>query len=516
MIKTREAHEYRIAQPSREIKDYVDYIRYERGLISLTQEKIRTNKITQNNTIIKLIANHIKQLYLQGLAKFPQEIRFWDEYIKFLQQFKYTSDVSTTFDRMIQFHGDKPDVWNRAILWEYNENNQDHRLKGLLLRAQQRHPESQKLYLTFFEIELENKRKADEQLALQHADVVYSNGKKKFTHIDYFIELLKIVDKYPYARPIQQTILDDMRNLFPLQELLWHTLAQRQLNGLSPNDDTMDMTEAVKREGEDNKDNIAKWTDPSTLEPHTLKKRIELCVQLYDASVGRLNTTQMWNYYLNAMLDLNSDLTTQASLKRSVLGRAFRDADESNNMSEEHYLRYVELLFKNNSSDPMIAQVLNRSTSKFSQSFKVWDQCLRYYIQLDNFEKTKETFDKARIFLGPNGADLWHLYMIYLRTWQKPDTNNEFEELVSTLSLQMYPAFNELKAKILELLAATVSIKRARKVYHQFVKNCPNSYEVHEKMADLEMCQVKERETPFATHHGSLMFSSFSLFLLGR
>lgn len=390
-----------------------------------------------------------------------------------------------------QFHGDKPDVWIRAILWEYNENFQDHRVKGLLLRAQQRHPESQKLYLTFFQIELENKRKSEESLAMQHADVVYTNGKKKFSNIDYFIDMLNIVDKFSYAKSIQQSILDDMRRLFPRNELLWHTLAQRELNGLSPIDCTTDITESLKKEGEDSKDNINIIADPTATVQHTLKKRIELCVQIYDSAVKVVDTTQMWDYYINAMLELNSDLTTQASLKRHSLSRAFKAANESNNMSEDHYLQYIELLFANNPKDETIAQVLEKSTSKFSSSLKVWMQCLRYYIQENNFKKTHDVFQRAKKVLGPNGQELWQLYLIYLKTHQNADANQEFEHLVHEIACQPHPAFNVFKSKILELLATTVSIKRARKTYQVFIKNFPNCLEVHEMMADLESKQVK-------------------------
>lgn len=160
------------------------------------------------------------------------------------------------------------------------------------MRAQQRHPESAKLYHTFFQIELENKRKSEEDLALQHADVVYTNGKKKFTNIDFFIEMLNIVDKFEYARSIQQTILEDMRQMFPRDELLWHTLAQRELKGLSTIDCTLDFSSSVKKEDEDNKASLSKLQilDPSAPVTHTLRKRIELAMQIYDAAVKVVRT----------------------------------------------------------------------------------------------------------------------------------------------------------------------------------------------------------------------------------
>lgn len=191
-----------------------------------------------------------------------------------------------------QFHSDKPEVWIRTILWEYNENFNDERVKSLLSRAQQRHPESQKLYLTFFQIELENKRRSEELEALQHADIVYTSSKKKFTNVDFYIEMLAIVDKFNYASSIQQNILNDMREMFPREEILWHTLAQRELNGLSTIDCTIDFTGLIKiEEGEDkeedNKANLKKIKIESLASPvqHTLKKRIELCVQIYEEGV---------------------------------------------------------------------------------------------------------------------------------------------------------------------------------------------------------------------------------------
>lgn len=208
----------------------------------------------------------------------------------------------------LQFHSDNPEVWIRTILWEYNENFNDERVKSLLLRAQQRHPESQKLYLTFFRIELENKRKSEELEALQHADVVYASSKKKFTNIEFYIEMLSIVDKFGYAHSIQRHILDDMRDMFPRTEILWHTLAQRELKGLSNIDCTVDFSGLIKLECEsdskNDSDTEAKGDDStsedikmdsnlkkmkieelSTPQQYTLKKRIEICVQIYESAV---------------------------------------------------------------------------------------------------------------------------------------------------------------------------------------------------------------------------------------
>lgn len=91
-----------MSQQTRTIKDYVEYIKYERSLMGAAREKIKQQKVTANNTILMQIADRMKTLYTQALSKFTNNIRFWDEYIKFLQTFKYTKDISSTFDRILQ------------------------------------------------------------------------------------------------------------------------------------------------------------------------------------------------------------------------------------------------------------------------------------------------------------------------------------------------------------------------------------------------------------------------------
>lgn len=199
----------------------------------------------------------------------------------------------------------------------------------------------------------------------------------------------------------------------------------------------------------------------------------------------------MWNYYVNAMLELNNDLSTQSSIKRYALSRAFQAANASNNMSEDHYLQYIELLYANNPKDDNIAQVLQKATTIYGTSLKVWLLCMRYYIQDNKFKKVQEVFLNAKTKLGLKGADIWQLYLIYLKTQQTSETSQEFERLVHEVSAQPHASFNLLKAQILELLATTVSMKRARKTYQVFIKNFPVCYEVHDMMAELESKQVK-------------------------
>lgn len=94
--------------------------------------------------------------------------------------------------------------------------------------------------------------------------------------------------------------------------------------------------------------------------------------------------------------------------------------------------------------------------------------------------------------MGPDGYEIWEIYLLYLRTLGTEEAAKEYDSLIHELARQHHPQFNVIKANILELQAVMVSIKRARKTYRLFIKNYSNCLEVHERMADLESKQVIE------------------------
>lgn len=115
---------------------------------------------------------------------------------------------------------------------------------------------------------------------------------------------------------------------------------------------------------------------------------------------------------------------------------------------------------------------------------------MRFYIQLNEFQNVKDIFQRANVSLGANGADIWESYMMYVKKTQDPAAKTEYDKLLQDVALIPYDTFNPFKAKILEIIATTVSIKKARKIYNSFVSAHPKALEVHEMMSDLESRQV--------------------------
>lgn len=173
------------------------------------------------------------------------------------------------------------------------------------MRAQQQLPAAQKLYTTGFRIELENKIKLDEVEALQRAESMYESSRaQKFINAEFYIEMLDILDKFNYAHAIQQRILDDMQEMCPHAEIRWHTLAQRELKGLTSKINcAVDFSGLIKMECDDvenNKNEGGATTDAKNIDlnlkkmkiedlaappHHTSAKRIESCIKTYEDAV---------------------------------------------------------------------------------------------------------------------------------------------------------------------------------------------------------------------------------------
>lgn len=145
-----------------------------------------------------------------------------------------------------------------------------------MLRAQQLHPESQQLYLLFFQIALENKSQTNECIALKLADIVYTNGKKKFQNASFYIEMLNIVDKFGYANTIELQILQNIQEMFQNDEYVWHFLAQRQLEGLP----SIKLIESEVEDDVCDEKSILQMSEQSSF-----KKRIQMCQQVYKKAV---------------------------------------------------------------------------------------------------------------------------------------------------------------------------------------------------------------------------------------
>lgn len=356
--------------------EFENYIKTEKKEVELII--IRLKSTGTSGEMIHLESQKLKALYNTAINRFPEELRFWDAYMQFSRKFEYKGEISSSLKSMLNTHADNPEAWMRAISWEYEDMQNTKKAREYFIRAIQKNPESELLFKNYVLFELREGPKAPEgtaeerNLALQRATVVYNMAKNKIKDLKFLVAMLHIVQDYPFADILTENIIRDMEESYARSELLWHTLAQRELMGYHrligeihyPND----------------------YDDHEITPPHLprkkrLRARIEICVKIYDVATETLNTEQMWHYYIKEMLILNEDLSTLKKLKVRSLMNAFKGAHKADFLTLEHYYDFLKLLMETEQDDVYFRSVFKFATRKYKDATKLWAAWLTYHIR---------------------------------------------------------------------------------------------------------------------------------------
>lgn len=186
----------------------------------------------------------------------------------------------------------------------------------------------------------------------------------------------------------------------------------------------------------------------------------------------QIDSAQMWKYYLDCMLDLNKDLTTQLTLKKAILNDAVHFAKErSIQMSEDQYIKYIEIISKHKARIDYIKSVVRKATMLYTKSPKLWYLRLRLYMQAQDFNKVRETFCESRNHLEDGSAEIWRWYFIYIKSHAAPP--DEYERFVFDLANQKHPDFNIIKSYVLELLENAKGYTKAMETCELFLRYSP-------------------------------------------
>lgn len=237
IIKKREQFEYKLARPQKEIVDYLDYIRYERSLMKLIIERN-----PNEHKLVHLTNQRITGLYNQSTKRFPNRQSLWDEYFVFASTMPKSdyADVSAVLDDTILHHGHHVENWLKYIKWERAIQTNETKVKNLLMRALIKHPTNENLHLEFLDVELSNVRQLPEQNVIDNGTLLYHNAMKHFRNdksvrveriLTFQAAVLDLLSKYSFTKQMQLMVLNDKDDSYLKEELFWHILAQRELNG---------------------------------------------------------------------------------------------------------------------------------------------------------------------------------------------------------------------------------------------------------------------------------------------
>lgn len=499
IIKAREIYQYKLSRSSKSLRDYGNYVVFEKKLYEL----VKATEISRNQQFPGLkaaMANRIVRLYKEAIRVFPDEYRLWDAYLKFCKT-NFPSEVPVAYEKLFQKRGDKPKIWNSAALYFHELGNNSEKVKSIFFRGLQRHPESELLFTSFFRVLLSETAAMAKDLqpaSLKRVVAIYNTAKKKICNVDFLVTLIKQCEEEKYAsfsKPLQKMIVNDMMILYPREEAVWDLLARRVLAGepidkIPENDYSMSVDNEIESQlvEEDDKDE-KNFKDVSMKPIPTLKARIEECFKIYQTAVTILKTPEMWSMFIRCMLQLNNDLSTQAVLKRKKLASAFRGAHDANCMTDEYYHAYITLLIESNSNKEFIIEMMDAASKRFC-TLRLWEQRLTYHIMENNRQKVYEVFREGTKLLGVNSFSLWKLAIQYFMTYYD-DKALIFQQIMREACAIEAPQFMQFRPQYLEWSVLNQSFQATRSLYEELRTLSPPCLELHHRMARLEIQALK-------------------------
>lgn len=473
---------------TKSLRDYLQFIKFEKNLVALIRERRKLKHIPQKKANIEVaVLNRIKILYKQTVQRFPEHVQVWDEYLQFCKVYKFGTEVSPLLDRMMQFHADKPETWQKAIMWEYEETKNKDRVKHFVLAGLQRHPKNDALYFTFIKLKLlegaQLKDAEAQKKVIAQTELIYKDGKENIGSIEFVVGVLEIVSRFAFARSFEVAILADMQTSHRDSELMWHTLAQRELSGRHLNGLAEEKPTTVAA------------TDPN--------KRIELCVTIYQTACELLNTAPMYSYYADTIFELNEIPSIPAEVKRKEILAAFEAGYKQKQTTEENFLKFIEIASQDRDmcGKEKLLQVLSASTQQFPKSLPLWEITMRFHIEYHETDELALVF-RAALKQMPISVTypLWELLLLFYKS------DDRFASKVKSLyreaiDLAVSEVSNPLKPAFLEYLLQTEGIAAARGEYNKLCLVVPSSLELHQKMAQLEGAQEKPQVTSWRKCH---------------
>ncbi|XP_037805803.1 U3 small nucleolar RNA-associated protein 6 homolog [Lucilia sericata] len=498
LLKDRERFETKVIQSKKTPINYIEYIQFEKNTHKWITEKEKQNRCNLTS-VKKSIIQRIIRLYRNGTQQFPDDERLWKSFIQFSQK-SNPGQVAGIYEKMLSYHGDKDAIWCDYALWAYESTQLLKNVKEIFFRALKRHPTSEVINLTFFDILIKETDRisnvdklnvAERQLALDRAVLLYRNNRAKITNVSYYLKLLERCEDPKFVNCtvlLQKEIIDDILKYFSAQAIVWDYLAQRELKGYNMID-LQEITSKKVAEIQDMQTNLEDEKDPTikgeVWKVRSLKTRIELCFRVYEKAVDAVPTEEMWSYFINAMLDLNQDVRMDGELKRHCLAKSFNMGHKSRLMGVEHYQACVEMLLKSPNGIKHVEQLLSEATETHKNE-KLYELWMRAYAETQDEAKFYEIFCKANKDLGTaKCVSVWLLALKFYKAYHE-ENPKKLSEILKEAAKQIHPEFGQFRAYYLEYTMTYESLKKARDLYDELCQFPPPCLELHKKMAEIE------------------------------
>ncbi|XXQ34453.1 U3 small nucleolar RNA-associated protein 6 [Plasmodiophora brassicae] len=161
IVNRRRTIEYNLHRRQPIQLDFVRGIQFEVNLDALVSQRvarlaIKSPAATECQQKIRARA---LALHERTVNKFPQNLALWFAYLDYGRSIGGSKSLSKAFNRALQLHPTCPELWIKAMTWEFDDNDSIAGSRVLMQRALRMLPTSQDVWLAFFCMEVQYYRR---------------------------------------------------------------------------------------------------------------------------------------------------------------------------------------------------------------------------------------------------------------------------------------------------------------------------------------------------------------------
>lgn len=153
IVKIIEDHEYNLQRANKEKELYIAFIQYMQTLLLLVEKRYQKQGQRVNPDVRFQLTVKIKLLFRKAIYKHQNDLSLWFSFINFAKRRSMQPIIGKLYNRMLQIHSDKPQVWISAAKWAF-ESNTLNAARVYFQRGFRSNPKSKELFLEYFRFEL--------------------------------------------------------------------------------------------------------------------------------------------------------------------------------------------------------------------------------------------------------------------------------------------------------------------------------------------------------------------------
>lgn len=156
IVKRRTDFEYRIKAKIPNLDDFLRYIQYEVNLERLRVKRKSKLASAQTPSASDVTSTRrVSFIFDRALRKFGDNVGLWEQYIEFCRRTGSSRALNKVFPKALALHPLCASLWIKHARWEFDDNQNAHGARTILQRALRVLPESEELWVYFFQMELQ-------------------------------------------------------------------------------------------------------------------------------------------------------------------------------------------------------------------------------------------------------------------------------------------------------------------------------------------------------------------------